>query len=369
MTTGKCVHGEFSLREGCPQCIAEAEERDGLFRQIEQKQKEDTVPPETTNIVRVRYRSESTGAVGLREYTYFASEPLNVGDHVMVPVRDRMAKAIVSSVNVPGAEIEAYRDMVKTISPPLTIDELGDAMSIMHEAAQVSTVFEPIPVPEKLNIPTVAIINVHPDQDEAIQKIVAEAKDVLAYAEALVISDDVGLKRATEDMAALKGIREKFDSKEKEYKRPIREHMEAVGGIFKRMVIPLDQANRLFKDKYSAYVNDHNAKAAEARRIEEEKLALAQREAALNDGEITVPLNTVPDIQEAPRLVRTGAGTAGMRTTWRARVIDFAALDDAYKLANQSVLDAAARTTKGPSNIKGVEFYPETDVSIRRRGA
>ena len=71
MTMGTCQkHGEFILTKGCLECLAVK-----------------------TNIVKVRYYSETVDELSNREYTYFAEDPLQVGDVITVPVRDTTAKA------------------------------------------------------------------------------------------------------------------------------------------------------------------------------------------------------------------------------------------------------------------------------------
>uniref|UniRef100_A0A6M3KLS2 Uncharacterized protein n=1 Tax=viral metagenome TaxID=1070528 RepID=A0A6M3KLS2_9ZZZZ len=111
MTVGICPHGEFELEEGCPQCIAErlviAEEFDGLNAE--------GLTLAKPNIVKVQYYSETTGELSPREYTYYSADPLKVGDIVIVPVRDTTGKAKVSAIDVPEAEISAFKDKVKMI--------------------------------------------------------------------------------------------------------------------------------------------------------------------------------------------------------------------------------------------------------------
>jgi len=69
-----------------------------------------------TNIVKVKYYSETTGELSGREYSYRVTDEVKVGDHVMVPVRgDSQAKAVITAVDVPEEEIKAFADKVKTI--------------------------------------------------------------------------------------------------------------------------------------------------------------------------------------------------------------------------------------------------------------
>ncbi len=69
------------------------------------------------NIVKVRYclDSDEHGELSPREYTYYSVDPLQVGDHITVPVRNTTSKAVVTAVDVPESEIAAFKDKLKTI--------------------------------------------------------------------------------------------------------------------------------------------------------------------------------------------------------------------------------------------------------------
>ena len=101
--TGTCKHGKFSLLTGCPECIAE------------RRQAEATTRAPADHIIKVRYYSETTGELSARDYTYYSVNPLKLGDIVKVPVRDTFGKGKVSAVDVPEAEIAAFKARVKTI--------------------------------------------------------------------------------------------------------------------------------------------------------------------------------------------------------------------------------------------------------------
>lgn len=71
--------------------------------------------PDSPYLVKVRYISENKKKASDREYVYCSAELLEVGDIVLVPVRDTLGKAEVTEVDVPESEISAFRDKVKTI--------------------------------------------------------------------------------------------------------------------------------------------------------------------------------------------------------------------------------------------------------------
>ncbi len=73
-----------------------------------------------TNIVGVKfedniYRKTFAG----REYSYYTTLPLNIGDLVEAPTKYGTNVALVTSINVPEEKIANIKDLVKTINVKL----------------------------------------------------------------------------------------------------------------------------------------------------------------------------------------------------------------------------------------------------------
>nr|WP_325297110.1 hypothetical protein [uncultured Dysosmobacter sp.] len=66
-----------------------------------------------TNIIKVQFFKGSIPRG--KEYTYFTPEPVEVGEVVDIETKHGTARAMVSAVDVPEAEIAAFRDKAKTI--------------------------------------------------------------------------------------------------------------------------------------------------------------------------------------------------------------------------------------------------------------
>lgn len=66
-----------------------------------------------TNIIKVRFTKD--GQPHGREYSYLTPVEVEVGDLVELPSRNGTAKGIVTQLNVPAGEIEAFKDRVKSI--------------------------------------------------------------------------------------------------------------------------------------------------------------------------------------------------------------------------------------------------------------
>jgi len=66
-----------------------------------------------TNIIKVRFFKGGTPAG--KEYSYYTPEQVDIGDIVDVGTRNGTARATVTAVDVPEAEIAAFKPAVKTI--------------------------------------------------------------------------------------------------------------------------------------------------------------------------------------------------------------------------------------------------------------
>lgn len=210
-----------------------------------------------------------------------------------------------------------------------------------------------------------ALIKVAPERDEAILKLYAEANNLLNYATAREIHIVEDLKPATDDLALISKVRKALEEKKKEYVGPIRAHLDAFNDAFKRFIEPLVQADQINRHKVLAFNAEIARKRAEAEAIEAEKLSLAQREAALNGGEITVDLTPVAKPDEAPRRVSTGMGTASTMVIRKYRVVDFSKLPDQYKIENSALLNKVVKA--GIPEIPGVEIYTEETLRVNNR--
>lgn len=67
---------------------------------------------EKTNVIKLKYLR--AGQPSGREYTFYTPAPVEVGD-IAVVSPDNTSQGMVTAVNVPLEEIEAFKDRAKTI--------------------------------------------------------------------------------------------------------------------------------------------------------------------------------------------------------------------------------------------------------------
>lgn len=396
---GHCKHGEFILTEGCPQCIAERRAADNIVedvdKELERIEEELEVreareaealgeavpePEPELFIVKVQYFSETSGEAFGREYCYFSLDPLKVGDVVMVPMRDRVQKAVVTEIDIPEAEIESFREQVKTIpsgsiipnaqAPPEVVQEIETTkvelpMAETPPVAQVAKLFD-----QETEVEILPALNTLHEMGHVIEpgllQAAQNAKRLLEIADARTITKNEDLKPAVDDLAIIGNSKKIILAKKAEILAPFKSQVEAINAAFAELLKPLEEADEINRGKVSAFTTEQNRLAAEAKRIEDEKLKLAKAEMELK-GEHTQDLGTVEAPPPPPKLVRTGMATLGGRVNWKYEITDFALLPDEYKLPNKSLLTSFAASTKGTKELPGVRIYSEQGVTVRTR--
>jgi len=347
---------EFVLTEGCPHCLAE--KRGERFK------------PSPLSIVKVQYFSETTGELSAREYTYYSRAALQVGDVVTVPVRDTTAKAKVSAIDVPEAEIAAFKDKVKVILPSSN----GSLAEAARDAgAQVTEVSISGGIPKGMEIPKSTTTTTEPAEDGVlvqkpggdieVKNYYEQALGLKTHAEKRVIKTVADLKLATDDLSLISKIMKALTDKKKEYLKPLKEQVAAITENYKFWMEPIEAANTITRQKMTDYDAEQRLIRQKQEEINRKRMEAAQEEAALNNGEITESVNLVEVTPEVKR-TSTDMGTASMVDSWKWRVIDFAAVPDAYKVIDSSQLTAIAKKHHDQKQVPGVRFYNEPTVRM-----
>jgi hypothetical protein len=115
----------------------------------------------------------------------------------------------------------------------------------------------------------------------------------------------------------------------------------------------------------NAYLAEQARKVAEAKAIEDEKLALAQREAAMKGGEHTQELGTVEIPTEPPKHVRTELGTVGKAKIRKWEVVDKSQVPDEYKILDAGKITRLVKA--GIGHIPGIRIYEDEVITVRTK--
>jgi hypothetical protein len=206
-----------------------------------------------------------------------------------------------------------------------------------------------------------AVIAINPQSDVQFVEYRRQAQEILTHAKAEVVTNDAEQNAATNDLGIISSLKKGIEEKRQEYVRPINEHAKTINSAFKLLTDPIDEADRILRDIINKYRIEVFHRRQEAEEINRQKEELARREAALNQGVITIDTTPVA-VPEAPAAhVRAEAATLGTAKTWKFEVEDFAKLPDEYKIADQFKI---GKVVRAGVNIPGVRSWQEDSIRI-----
>ena len=208
----------------------------------------------------------------------------------------------------------------------------------------------------------IAIIEVKPDMDVAVIELHNKALELHAYAVARVVESDTDIKNAADDLNIIGGVKKAIEESRKAYTTPIRNHLDSINLAFKQFTEPLMEADRITRDKVTAYRAKEAAKAAEAKRINDLRMEAAQAEMKAT-GELTESVNLVEEPAAAPERLRAQSAVASFPVTWDYEVVDFAAVPDKYKVLDKVFVGKVVRA--GERDIPGLRIFPKEGLSVR----
>lgn len=341
------------------------------------------------NIVNVKYVDSTTGEIQPREYSYFAEDPLEVGDQVIVPVRGHSMTAIVTAINVPEAEIEAFRDAVKTIpagakeigvggmeSARATIQVLATENSVKVSIADCAAIQEKMAeiyppsgrtevVPCGLVEVTRAVVKIGPGHDPAVQNLLGEIMKLREWADKLAITDEPSAKVATNDLTIISRLKKAVEEKRQEYVGPLNAHVKAVNESFKLLTGPLEELDRLARKKVEDYKIAAIQKARRAEELNQQIEEIAREQAKLSGtGEFTV--DTTPVVVPPPvKTTRAEIGSSGLTDCWTYEIVDPNLIPREFMLVDTAMLNMIAKKHHDQKPVAGVRFFNKPTLSVR----
>lgn len=202
------------------------------------------------------------------------------------------------------------------------------------------------------------------ENDERVQELTQGSHELVARAEGIQITDAESDGIAAEFLAQVKTARKRWDELRHWFTDPLEAQKKAIIAKFKADDAPLEQAEKIVGGKHITWVRAQQ----EAARKEQERLrklaeakqarqAARAEEKGLEAPPVVIPM---PTVQAPPKTLRTAAGSVTVRTTWKHEVVDFAALPEEYKVADDVKLGKVVRA--GVREIPGVRIYEEMVV-------
>jgi len=209
-----------------------------------------------------------------------------------------------------------------------------------------------------------ALVHIQPGMDDRVIALYLEGGRLKEYADALVVRNSDDVKRATDDLSTIAGIKKAIEEKRQEYLRPLLDYQKEINVAFKDFTEPLTQADTIMRQK----VHDYRAEQ-ERIRLEQERINRLREEAARAEmelkGEIAEPVGLVEVAPVAPTRYQTDVGILGTAITWRWELVDFALLPDRFKVENATLIGKVVRA--GEREIPGVRIYSEETIRVTAR--
>ncbi len=226
------------------------------------------------------------------------------------------------------------------------------AMKKKSEGAHALT---PEVVPDEPHFPVLDLAPVNRDLAafrSAVASLQTEAKQ-------LAITDDETNALAVELAAQCRRAWKDIEAVRKGYVDQPNTFIKAVNGVAKALQEPLKATERVFTSKHSQYqarveLERRKAELAakeEAKRLQEQ--VTKEAEAAGVEPPVVVP----PPPPQAPKVVRTAAGSAHQRTEWTFQVEDEALVPREYLVVSEKLIREAVK--KGIRQIPGIRIYEE----------
>lgn len=209
------------------------------------------------------------------------------------------------------------------------------------------------------------------------EQIEQEVAPVVQEANEIAVSSPESYQRAIDFLRSVKAAQKKVTEFFGPMKKSAHDNWKKTVAAENSVLGPLTDAESAVKRKASSYQQEEERKRiAEQRRLQAEADERARKErerlekqaAKLKTPELKEERLAEAESVAAPviALAPTVPKTSGVatRTTWKARVVDVAAVPREWMTVNEKALDAFARSTKGSVAVAGVEFYSEQSLAI-----
>jgi hypothetical protein len=209
---------------------------------------------------------------------------------------------------------------------------------------------------------SLAVIN--PKQDLEVMHFYEEAQRLQKYAEERVITTLEDTKLATNDLSMIAKLKKAMETKRKDYSQPFQEHVKFINETYKTLMLPVEQADIITRQKMSAYMQEQERKQREQEEINRLRMEAAQKEAALNNGEIKESVNLV-DVVEAPKKVISDAGSVGTMKVRKFEVEDITKVPIEYLKVDEVAIGKLVRA--GIKSISGIRIWEEDTLKVNTK--
>ena len=278
--------------------------------------------------------------------------------------------ALAEGMREAGGEVTEVDMVVKAYEPSvatLTVD-----MADMMKQARVFHVKEPklsSPVGFETRPQTIMAFSIRPLEDAWIEHFAAEGQRVLEWAKRLEITDNASARTVAGDLRAIAALGHGVMERSKELMAPIMGVVADMKKDLATIALPLAEADKLGRQKVSAWDTLQRQIAADAR--EATRLAGESAEAAAR---VVAAGGQAPDISaiteiEVPAergpIRPDSGGTVSMVNHYSAEIENEDLIPREWMTPNMQKLNLEARQRKGGKAIPGVRWVNKPSPSVR----
>jgi len=226
-------------------------------------------------------------------------------------------------------------------------------------------------------------LTVQPLNLEGIQKEEVKAVELLTLSKELVIESQDQYEYGADILKKIKGKGKDLEAERKKITIPLDNAKRAVQELFRKPAGILKQAEDIVKKHLLTYTDkqeeirrkqqgklDRQAKAEEERKKKAMEKKIADAIAKGNE-EKAIELEEKKEsiVVEAPVIASKTETPAGMHFTeyWIGEVIDKAAVPEAYKVVDMSIVNKTLQAQKGKMPIPGIKIRYEKRIASRSR--
>jgi len=204
-----------------------------------------------------------------------------------------------------------------------------------------------------------ALVRIAPNADAAVREFYEKALKLRTFAESLSVQSADDTKMATDTLSTIAQVKKGLEEKRKEFVAPLNGFVKEINEAFKELAKPIDEADRMVRDRVAAYLKAQDDRRKEEARVNALKLEAAEAEARLK-GE---PVKPVPILHSpAPQRTVTSSGAVGGRKTWKWALEDLSQVPKEYLMLNETLVGKVVGA--GIRAIPGIRIYEDLVVVV-----
>ncbi len=208
------------------------------------------------------------------------------------------------------------------------------------------------------------------------------AQLVRREAEALAVDSEASQAQAVTLLTKIASAQKDAEAKRAALVKPLNDHVKGINDLFRQVMAPVVEADRLLRQKLLAYRNDQARKAKEAADLAARQKAVADQirleaEAAKRRGDerqTAVLLNAAVDQYDAAKQIRAAAapppataktdvGAVTVRKRWTFEVVNLADVPRDYLRLDEQKVTAVIRA--GVREIPGLRVFEVEEAAVR----